>query len=140
MKELNISYILYLCFYKLYLWKKPYCTYIYSIAMSRQPYYLANNSTKTTTHTLESLHLFLESNYKLVSWLKKFEKVYSSSVVCESSGIPILITCNVAMNIFQSDIRIALPKLHLLIFFFSFFSFSLLIYSFFIFLFLCLLN
>ena len=69
--------------------------------MSRQPYYLANNSTKTTTHTLESLHLFLESNYKLVSWLKKFEKVYSSSVVCESSGIPILIKCNVAMNNFS---------------------------------------
>ena len=36
-----------------------------------------NTSNKNNTHTLESLHIFLESNYKLVPWLKKFEKVYT---------------------------------------------------------------
>ena len=69
--------------------------------------YLTNNSTKsnthththtTHTHTLASLQIFLESNYKLVSWLKKFKKKYSSSFVCGSSGISILIKCNVAVN------------------------------------------
>ena len=135
MKELNISYILYLCFYKLYLWKNPYCTYekIYSIARSQQPYYLANNSTKTSTHTLESLHVFLESTYELVSCLKKFEKVYSSSFVCGSSGIPILIKCNVAMNsisIRHQNSIAKTPFTHFLFFFFFIFLTHLLIFHF----------
>ena len=34
-------------------------------------------SNKNNTHALESLHLFLESNYKLVPWFKKLKKMYS---------------------------------------------------------------
>ena len=62
--------------------------YIYSI----------NNSTALKeTHTLiGKLAIFLGSNYKLVPWLKKFEKVFSSSFVCGLSTISI-IKCNVAM-------------------------------------------
>ena len=49
--------------------------------MSEQPIWqiICSNSKKNNTH------LLLESNYKLVPWLKKFEKVYSSSFICASS-------------------------------------------------------
>ena len=53
---------------------------IHSITMSRQPI-------KNNTRTLQSLDILVESNYKMVLWLKKFEKVYSSSFICASSGI-----------------------------------------------------
>ena len=33
-------------------------------------------------HMWESLHIFLEPTYKLVPWLNKFDKVYSSSCTC----------------------------------------------------------
>ena len=56
--------------------------------------YIWNSSTalkETHTRTLiGKLAIFLESNYKLVPWLKKFEKVFSSSFVCGSSAISVL--------------------------------------------------
>ena len=56
-------------------------------------------NTHTHTHThLESLHIFLQSNYKLVTWIKRFVKVYSSSFICVSSGIWIPIKCNMTVN------------------------------------------
>ena len=57
--------------------------------MSQQPIWqiICNSINKNNTHTLESLYIFVESNYKLVSWLKKFEKVQSSSFISVSSGI-----------------------------------------------------
>ena len=64
---LNISYIVSYIF-----WKNP-------LNGDLSTTYLTN-STKRNTHTLASLHIFLESNYKLVPWLKKFEKVFSSSL------------------------------------------------------------
>ena len=64
------------------------------MAKSEQPICLVNNSTKSNTQILESLHIFLESNYKLVPWLKNFEKVCISSFACGS----ILMNCNVAVN------------------------------------------
>ena len=103
---LNISCILYLAMF----FKKI------SMAMSQQPIWqiICNSSNKsnTHTHTLESLHIFLEANYKLVPWLKKFEKVCSSSFIC------IIRNFKSAMwqrTVFQSVTRIALPELHLLI-------------------------
>ena len=84
---LNISYIL--IFFEKIHW----------MAMSQQPIWLTQHQKKHThTHTLASLHIFLESNYKLVPWLKKVEKKYSSSFVCGSSGISVLIKCNVTVN------------------------------------------
>ena len=59
---------------------------------------ICNTAVTKITHTLESLHIFLEPNYNLVPWLKNFEKVYSSSFICVSSGISIVIKCNVAVN------------------------------------------
>ena len=39
---------------------------------------VCNSSNKNNTHMWESLHIFLlESTYKLVPWLKKFEKKYT---------------------------------------------------------------
>ena len=48
----------------------------------------------------QGLHIFLESNYKLVSWLKKFEKKYTvyHLVVRNQVGISILIKFNMAVN------------------------------------------
>ena len=73
---------------------------IHSTTISQQPIWqiICNSGNKNSTHTLESFLIFLESNYKLVPWLKKFQKVYSSSFICASSGISILIKCNVAVN------------------------------------------
>ena len=60
------------------------------------------NDNISTTYLANNLqlqaHIFLESNYKLVLWLKKFEKVYSSSFIYVSPGISVLIKCNVAVN------------------------------------------
>ena len=70
--------------------------YIYSI----------NNSTALKeTHTLiGKLAIFLGSNYKLVPWLKKFEKVFSSSFVCGSSAISVLkVQCGSERNISISN-------------------------------------
>ena len=73
-----------------------------SVTMSQQPIFwqiICNSSnSENNTHTLESWLICLESNYKLVPWLKRFEIVYSSSFVCASSGVSILIKCNVAVN------------------------------------------
>ena len=75
---LNISYIL--IFFEKIHW----------MAMSQQPIWQTTVLKVAHTHTLASLHIFLESNYKLESLFKKFEKVFSSSFVCGSSRIPIL--------------------------------------------------
>ena len=83
---LNISYIL--IFFEKIHW----------MAMSQQPIWQTTVLKVAHTHTLASLHIFLESNYKLVPWLKKVEKKYSSSFVCGSSGISVLIKCNVTVN------------------------------------------
>ena len=74
---LNISYILSYIF-----WKNPLNGNVSTTYLT--------NSTKRNTHTSASLHIFLESNYKLVPWLKKFKKVFSSSFVCGLSTISIL--------------------------------------------------
>ena len=110
-RMLNISYILYLSFFK----KSIQCLLLAA--------YLANNlqqhthththkhthtNTQTHTHTLlENLQLFLESNYKLVPWLKTFEKIYSLSFICGSLGI-LTPKCN-SVN---SDIIIKSPGQH----------------------------
>ena len=55
-----------------------------SVTMSQQPsiwQIMCNSSNKNNTHTLESLHIFLEPNYKLVPWLKKFEKVQLQFII-----------------------------------------------------------
>ena len=67
---------------------------IHSVKMSQQPIWqiICNSSNKKITHThRKALHMFLESNYKLIPWLKKLEKVNSLSFICASSGISILI-------------------------------------------------
>ena len=51
-----------------------------------------------TLYTLESLHIFLDSNYQLFPWLKKLENIYSSVYICASSGISVLIKYKVAVN------------------------------------------
>ena len=84
---LNISYILYL-----YFPKKSIQWHPFNVSTT----YLTNNlqqhsSNKNKTHTVEGLPIFLESNYKLVPWLKSSRKYrYSSSFICASSGISIL--------------------------------------------------
>ena len=102
---------------------------ICSMAMSQQPIWqiVYKRSNKNNTHSLESLLIFLGSNYKLPSWLKTFDTVSSPTFFCAPSGISILIKHNVAGAVFQSVTRRALSKLHLLISYiledeFSFFS------------------
>ena len=77
---------------------------IHWMAMSQKPIWqttalkVTHTHTHTHTYTVASLQIFLESNYKLVFWLKKFKKKYSSSFVCGPSGISVLIKCKVAVN------------------------------------------
>ena len=40
---------------------------------------------KNNNHTLHILHIFLESSYKLVTWLEKFEKIWGCSFDIASS-------------------------------------------------------
>ena len=88
---LNISYILSYIF-----WKNPLNGNVSTTYLT--------NSTKRNTHASASLHIFLESNYKLVPWLKKFEKVFSSSFVCGSSAISVLkVQCGSERNISISN-------------------------------------
>ena len=72
---------------------------IHSMTMSQQPIgqIICNSSNKNNT-THWKVCIFLESIYRLVPRLKKFEKVYSSSFICASSRIPILIKCNMAVS------------------------------------------
>ena len=49
-----------------------------------------NSSNKNNMHTLESVHILLQSQIIKKSWLKKFERVQSSTFFCAPSGIPIL--------------------------------------------------
>ena len=95
-----------------------------------------NSSNKNNMHTLESVHILLQSQIIKKSWLKKFERVQSSTFFCAPSGIPILASQLAIANeqcemwqeqYFQSVTRIASSKLHLLISYlledeFSFFS------------------
>ena len=101
---INIWYILYLCFLKKSIqWKclnklfgKSFATAVIQITHT---HIYKHTHTHTHTHThLESLHIFLQSNYKLVTWIKRFVKVYSSSFICVSSGIWIPIKCNMTVN------------------------------------------
>ena len=76
-----------------------------SMTMSQQPSQLArylltttylanslqlNSSNKNNTHTLESVHILFQSQIIKKSWLKKFERVQSSTFICMLSGISIL--------------------------------------------------
>ena len=81
-----------------------------------------NSTKRNTVHTSLlacklSLHIFLESNYKLVPWFKKIEIKSIQLIIC----LWVIhnfntIKCNVAVNtVFQSVIRIASSKLYLLI-------------------------
>ena len=70
---------------------------IHPITMPQQPIWqiicisIDKNNIKRT-------HIGKLAYYKLVPWLKKFEKVYNSSFICASSIISILIKSNVAVN------------------------------------------
>ena len=103
----NLKKILYLSFFK---------KFIQCLIAIQQ--IIHNSSNKNNSHTLESLHLVLESNYKFVPWLKKFEKVYSSSFFVrhhEFQYSDSKAQCSSENSIIHSVTRVALPKLHLLI-------------------------
>ena len=97
--------------------------------MSEQPIWqiICNSCNKNNTlHALESLYIFLESNYKLIPWLKKFEKVFIIYLCGIRNFKTNKVQCG-SEQLFQSVTRITSPKLHLLISYlledeFSFFS------------------
>ena len=92
---------------------------IHSMTKFQQPIWqiICNSNNKNNTRTLESLHIFLESNYKVIPWLKKFEKIDSLSCICASSGISTNKVQRASEQHFDQspENRIASPKLYLLI-------------------------
>ena len=102
---------------------------INSIIMSQQPIWqiICNSCNKNNTlHTLKSLYIFLELNYKLIPWLKKFEKVFIIYLCGIRNFNTNKVQCGIE-QLSQSVTRITSPKLHLLISYlledeFSFFS------------------